>query len=181
MVHEHLENPYGYQPPKLSDALDLTVDGRRVWVIARYRNGGFGLMSSEPSKGWANFDAFVTDQVQADVHRQLAAAMDAAGVSGWPDTLRLTDQGTVVASRGSEILQRTDNPQLGGSFAPAGTPTGAALVRATEDQVAYFVVWRVIDGGLDVITTPPDDVTGATFPELLSYARSQYASGEGLR
>ena len=47
--------------------------------------------------------------------------------------------------------------------------------------VAYFVVWRVIDGKLDVITTPPDDVTGATFQELLAYARSQYASGEGLR
>jgi len=43
------------------------------------------------------------------------------------------------------------------------------------------VVWRVVDGALDVITTPPDDVVGATFEELLSYARSQYASGEGLR
>jgi hypothetical protein len=39
----------------------------------------------------------------------------------------------------------------------------------------------VIDGVLDVITTPPNDVVGATFPELLSYARGQYANGEGLR
>jgi len=43
------------------------------------------------------------------------------------------------------------------------------------------VVWRVLDGELDVITTPPTDVVGATFEELLSYARSQYANGEGMR
>jgi hypothetical protein len=43
------------------------------------------------------------------------------------------------------------------------------------------VVWRVIDGTLDVITTPPDDTVGATFEELLSGARARYASGEGLR
>jgi hypothetical protein len=39
----------------------------------------------------------------------------------------------------------------------------------------------VVNGTLDVITTPPDEVTGATFEELLTYARAQYASGEGLR
>lgn len=43
------------------------------------------------------------------------------------------------------------------------------------------MVWRVVEGELDVLTTPPSDVVGATFQELLSYARSQYASGEGLR
>jgi hypothetical protein len=42
-------------------------------------------------------------------------------------------------------------------------------------------VWRVIDGQLDVITTHPDDIVGATFDELLSSARARYASGEGLR
>ncbi len=87
----------------------------------------------------------------------------------------------MVASQGSEILQRTDDPQLGDSFAPPGTPTGAAVVRAAEDGVGYFVVWRVVDGELDVITTPPRDVIGATFEQLLTYARGQYANGEGLR
>ena len=55
------------------------------------------------------------------------------------------------------------------------------MVRAAEDGVGYFVVWRVIDGELDVITTPPRDVVGATFEQLLTYARGQYANGEGLR
>ena len=55
------------------------------------------------------------------------------------------------------------------------------MVRAGEDGVGYFVVWRVVDGRLDVITTPPRDVVGATFQELLTSARSRYASGEGLR
>ena len=39
----------------------------------------------------------------------------------------------------------------------------------------------MIDGTLDVITTPPGDIVGATFEELLSGARAPYASGEGLR
>ena len=30
VVHEHIENPYGYRPPKLSDALDLTFRGTAV-------------------------------------------------------------------------------------------------------------------------------------------------------
>jgi hypothetical protein len=168
IVHEHLENPYGLEPPNRSDALDLTYEGSRSWTIIELRNGETSYSESEPSNGWASFADWVADQV-------------GAAASGWPRTLRLADDGRVVASRGSEILQRTDDPRLGPSFAPPGTPTGAALVRAAEDGVGYFVVWRVLDGELDVITTPPRDVVGASWPELLAYARSQYASGEGLR
>ena len=78
-------------------------------------------------------------------------------------------------------MQRTDDPRLGASFAPAGAATGAAVVTVAGDDRSYFVVWRVLDGRLDVITTPPRDVVGATFDELLTHARAQYASGEGLR
>ena len=171
VVHEHIENPYDYQPPRRSDALDITFRGQRTWTIVELRNGGFTYSGSTPSNGWASFAHYVADQTDGTT----------GGDDGWPDTLRLTAGGTVVASEGSEILQRTDDPELGDSFAEPGTPTGAALVRAAEDGVGYFVVWRVVEGELDVLTTPPSDVVGATFQELLSYARSQYASGEGLR
>lgn len=171
VVHEHLQNPYGYRPPGLSDALDLTWRGQRMWIIAEQTQGGSALASSVPSNGWASFSDWVADQV----------GLATGDGGGWPDTLRLTPEGTVVASKGSEILQRSDDPRLGASFAPAGTPTGAAVVRAAEDDLAYFVVWRVLDGELDVITTPPRDVTGATFEEMLTAARAKYASGEGLR
>jgi hypothetical protein len=170
VVHERIENPYGYEPPKQSDALDITFEGHRLWTIIERTARGSDFQSSSPSNGWASFADWVADQAGAG-----------ASASGWPDTVRLTENGAVVASAGSEILQRTDDPQLGDSFAPPGTPTGAAVVRAAEDGVGYFVVWRVVDGELDVITTPPRDVVGATFQELLTYARAQYASGEGLR
>ena len=49
------------------------------------------------------------------------------------------------------------------------------------EEANYFVVWRVIDGTLDVITTPPSDEVGLTFEELLAWAQLKYASGEGLR
>lgn len=170
VVHEHLENPFGYQPPQRSDALDLTFEGQRTWTIVELKQGRLTSSESVPSNGWASFADYVADQVGAAV----------PGNGGWPDTLRLTDRGTVVASAGSEVLQRTDDPGLGHSFAPPGTPTGAAVVRAA-DGVGYFVVWRVVDGRLDVITTPPRDVVGATFEELLTYARGQYAGGAGPR
>ena len=61
------------------------------------------------------------------------------------------------------------------------TDRSSAWCSAGEDGKGYFVVWRVLDDGLDVIVVPPRDVVGATFEELLAYARGQYSSGEGLR
>jgi hypothetical protein len=170
VVHERIENPYGYAPPKDSTALDLTFQGTRTWSIIEHTRDGVSYTTTLPSNGWASFADWVADQ----------AGLSVPGDDGWPVTLRLDDQGAVVASAGSEVLQRTDDPQLGDTFAGPGVPTGAAVVRAADGQ-SYFVVWRVVGGELDVITTPPADVVGATFQELLTYARAQYASGEGLR
>jgi hypothetical protein len=171
VVHRHLVNPFGYERPDLSDALDLTYQGQRMWLLAEYRDGGSGYSSTAPSNGWASFSDWVASQVGAA----------RPGDDGWPETVRLDDQGEVVAAPGARVVQRTDDPKLGASFAAAGTPTGAAMVTVTGDDKSYFVVWRVVDGELDVITTPPRDVVSATFEELLTYARAQYASGEGLR
>jgi hypothetical protein len=170
VVHQRIENPYGFQPPKLSVALDLTYQRQRQWILAEHSKNGFGYISSVPSNGWASFEAWVADQVDGS----------SGGEDGWPESMRLTDRGQIVAAPGSEVLQRTDDPQLGEAFAPPGTPTGAAVVRAGDGK-SYFVVWRVIDGTLDVITTPPRDVVGATFAEMLTMARNAYAGGEGLR
>lgn len=171
VVHRHLVNPFGYAEPNLSDALDLTYQGERMWLLAEYRDGGYGYTSTAPTNGWASFADWVASQV----------GEAQPGEDGWPETVRLDGRGEVVAAPGARIVQRTDDPRLGESFAEPGTPTGAAVVTVAGDDKSYFVVWRVIDGKLDVITTPPRDVVGATFEELLSFARGQYASGEGLR
>jgi hypothetical protein len=171
VVHEHIRNPYGWEPPKLSDALDVTWRGQRQWLMIEKRPLPQGMTSSSstPSNGWASFADYVADQVGLN------------GGSGWPDTFELDPQGQVVPTAGTRVFNRTDDPQLGPDFAPPGATTGAAVVSVPGEEGSYFVVWRVIDGKLDVITTPPDDVVGATFEELLSGARAQYASGEGLR
>ena len=171
VVHQHIENPYGRAAPRTSDALDLTYHGRRMWVIVDLGKNGYGLTSSTPSNGWASFADYVADQVDGQTGSD----------DGWPDTMELTADGRVVPTAGTTVHNRTDDPQLGPDFAPAGATTGAAVVTVAGDPHSYFLVWRVIDGQLDVLTTPPDKVTGATFDELLSYARAQYASGEGLR
>ena len=171
IVHEHIPNPYGFEPPALSDALDVTWRGKRQWLMIEKRPmpGGISSSSSTPSNGWESFADYVADQV------------DVSGASGWPDTFRLDDRGQVVPTAGTRVFNRTDDPQLGPEFAPSGATTGAAIVSVAGEEGNYFVVWRVIDGTLDVITTPPDDIVGATFEELLSGARARYASGEGLR
>jgi hypothetical protein len=171
VVHEHIRNPYGFEPPALSDALDVTWKGQRQWLMIEKRpmSRGISSSSSTPSNGWASFADYVADQVDVD------------GGSGWPDTFKLDDRGEVVPTAGTHVYNRTDDPKLGSEFAPPGARTGAAVVSVAGEEGNYFVVWRVIDGTLDVITTPPDDIVGATFTELLSGARARYASGEGLR
>ncbi|WP_121254537.1 hypothetical protein [Nocardioides ferulae] len=183
-VHERIENPYDFVPPERSDALDLTFRGQRTWAILTLdRAAGeeglqFGASMATPSNGWADFAHYVADQVSVD-------RGGSGAPSGWPGTLRLTAEGEVVPTSGTEVLQRTDDPRLGDRFAPPGVPTGAALLRAGEERRELFVVWRVEGGVLEVVTTPIDDpsanLVGATFAELLSWARGQYASGEGLR
>ncbi|QNN54020.1 hypothetical protein [Nocardioides mesophilus] len=170
-VHERIRNPYGFEPPQRSDALDLTWKGHRQWVMIEKRagRGGDSWSASTPSAGWASFADYVADQVGVN------------GGSGWPETFELDGQGRVVATAGTRVFNRTDDPQLGPAFASPGAKTGAAVVSVAGDEASYFVVWRVVDGTLDVITTNPDDVVGATFEELLSGARAKYASGEGLR
>ena len=173
MVHEHIENPYGYQPPKLSDALDLTFDGQRTWIIVELKKDGFGSTSA-PSPATAGRASPTTSPTRSDGAT--------AGDDGWPDTLRLTDDGTVVAD--ARAARSSSAPTTRSSATPSPRPAprpGPPWCGVAEDGVGYFVVWRVIDGELDVITTPPNDVVGATFQELLSYARGQYANGEGLR
>jgi hypothetical protein len=171
IVHERIQNPYGWKPPKLSDALDVTWRGHRLWLMIEKRPLPHGITSSQatPSNGWASFADYVMDEVSIN------------GGSGWPDTFELDPQGNVVPTAGTRVFNRTDDPQLGPDFAPPGATTGAAVVSVAGKDASYFVVWRVIDGKLDVITTPPGDVVGATFEELLSGARAKYASGEGLR
>ena len=171
VVHEHIRNPYHYEQPSLSDALDVTWNGRRQWLMIEKRPlpQGISSSSSEPSNGWASFAAYVADQV------------DVNGNSGWPDTFKLDGRGRVVPTALAHVIHRTDEPRLGPDFAAPGETTGAAVVSVVGEEGNYFVVWRVIDGQLDVITTPPTFNAGATFKELLSRARAQYASGEGLR
>ncbi|MDP2775634.1 MAG: hypothetical protein Q8O61_18925 [Nocardioides sp.] len=172
VVHERTANPYEYTAPRASAALDVTFEGRRTWVIAELlKNDEVAYAERVPDTVAMSFAEWVADQA--------GLVTDPNGE--WPDTLVLDDDGAVVASPGSEILQRTDDPALGDNFASPGEPQGAALVRAADGQ-SYFVVWRMNDGRLlDVITAPPADVVGATFQEMLSYARTQYANEVGLR
>lgn len=169
VVHDRIRNPYDYEPPGLSDALDVTWRGQRRWLLIEKRSQVSTSTSSSasPSNGWASFADYVSDQ----------AAID----NNSPTTFELDERGQVVPTAGTRVIDRTDDPQLGPDFAAPEDATGAAVVSVAGEQGNYFVVWRVVDGALDVITTPPTFTANATFEELLSESRARYASGEGLR
>lgn len=77
IVHERIRNPYGWAPPKLSDALDVTWRGQRQWLMIEKRPLPIGISSSSstPSNGWASFADYVTDRVgpRPQPHRRSAA------------------------------------------------------------------------------------------------------------
>lgn len=165
-VHQRISDPAG--PGSL--AVDLTFRGSRSWIVALVGDDGFSSSGTVP--------------VEGTTFREWAIAAGAEMLpESPPDTplLRLSPDGQVEAAPGVRILQRTDDPRLGESFAPPGVPTGAALLRPADSDDTWFVEWRVVDGELDVVPLSTRDLVGATFEELLSYARAQNASGEGLR
>jgi hypothetical protein len=169
VVHQHVENPLDLEAPERSDAFDLTYQGERQWVIMSGEPDGYGFSSMKPSDNWTGFDDWLAEQVAAN--------------SRWAEVrlLRLADDGRVVAAPGVEILERTDDPQLGDRFAAPGTPTGAALLDVAGKRSGYFVVWRVVDGELAVLTTERGQLDVAGFEKLLSHARSQDLPGGGQR
>ncbi|WP_110240553.1 hypothetical protein [Nocardioides gilvus] len=169
VVHEHIKNPYSYASPGLSDALDVTWKGKRQWLlINRDPVSGGASSATTPDNGWASFAAYVSDQVSGTG-------------SGWPDTMRITDQGEVVPTAGTQVFDRTDGLDFGPSFAPQGATSGAAIVSPAGEDGRYFVVWRVLDGAFDVLTLGPDEVADQTLDELVAYASVEYISGDGLR
>lgn len=165
VVHERIENPFGWEPPRLADALDVSWKGRRIWTIVELGQEGLVYRTTEPGNEWAGFAEWVAYQSQ----------LMSDTPTGYRLPVRLREDGRVVATHGTEILQRTDEPRLGDGFAPPGTRTGAALVDLGGDAPSRFVFWRVVGSELDVFNVAPDELIGATFEEMLSYARRLYA------
>lgn len=170
VVHEHIKNPYGYEAPGLSDALDVTWKGERQWLLINKEPQAPGGASSATTagNGWASFAAYVSDEVSGTG-------------SGWPDTMRITEAGEVVPTAGTQVLDRTDGVDFGPSFAEAGATSGAAIVVPAGEDERYFVVWRVLEGAFDVLTTGPDHVADRTLDELVADASVEFTSGDGLR
>ena len=95
-----------------------------------------------------------------------------------PDTwLKLgADGGVVAGTSGVRLLVERSDVDLGGGFALGAERTGVA--RLTVHGVLEHVAYRVVDSRLEVI---PGNGRFATLQDFIAWARSQYASGQGLR
>ena len=103
-----------------------------------------------------------------------AATDDGTDPATW---LELGPDGTPVPTRpGVVTVEVRADVDLGEGFAGAADPTG--VMRLLVDGTPRVVAYRVLGGQLDVIPGP------GRFDSLdafITWARSQYASGEGMR
>ncbi|WP_110181177.1 hypothetical protein [Nocardioides solisilvae] len=179
-VHERIDDPYATGLPHDSVALDATVQGERGWFILALmptpEGGTYSSdMWSEPSRGWADFAAWVDDQVGT-------GGLDEGFVQHAPgsaDIPVVLVGGTLVALEARlKVVEQVSSPGLPESFAPPGTPTGAGIVEVDGERT--FVLLREVEHGkVDVIDGGPPN--GRTLDQLVTQAREAYVSGEGLR
>ena len=168
-VLQRIDEPLG-DPTDFNHSVALAVEfqGAESWLILDWwadPNGGSSEMAAVAHPTGGTFADWVEQQV--------AANEDNSG-----GVVRFADDGTLVATHGVEILDQVSTPDLPANFAPPGAPTAAALLKGPDGK-RWYVVVRDVDG-LEIISTP-FRTGGENLQEFLDYARSKYASGEGLR
>ncbi|WP_416954591.1 hypothetical protein ACNKF0_20220 [Nocardioides sp. T5] len=178
-ILQRVPNPMDYTPVQ-GASVGLRVVYQGVEQYSLIATTADGSVSTHTNSASGDFTGWLAAKVQ------LQQGLDRAnGVTGAPASadstdpgtwLRLDDRGLVTATEGNVLLEVRVDVDLGDSFALGADRTGAArmLVAGRPEHVAY----RVVDGRLDVISGP------GSFDSLdafLTWARQQYASGEGMR
>jgi len=169
IVLQRIDEPLG-DPSEYNHSVALAVEfqGAESWVILDWfadPDGGSSEMAATAYPTGGTFAEWVEQQVAANED-------NSAGV------VHFADDGTLAATHGVEILDQVRAPNLPANFAPPGVPTAAALLKGPDGK-RWYVLVRDVDG-LETISTP-FRTGGEDLQEFLDYARSRYASGEGLR
>ncbi|MBA3780459.1 MAG: hypothetical protein H0X12_01195 [Nocardioides sp.] len=174
-VLERIENPYGYELPKHSEALTVTWKGKTYWVLLegdRTASSG-GYTSADPNGAWRDLSEWVASQVAADTAaRSGDPAGDFPGVN-----VRFDDAGRLVADEGYRIVEQRTDIDLPDNFAHAGATTAVALVEGGGER--RWWLGRIIDDQPDYIDFAAEP--NQTVDEFLSFARGKYDAGVGLR
>ena len=179
-VLEKRLNPMGYRPKQgYSMALRVMYEGEERYSFMSLTRDGTSL-STTTHAATGDFPGWVAGV--AETERTLdemngvrgSGGADAADASTW---LELGPRGTPVPTRpGVVATEVRADVDLGAGFAPPGATTG--VMRLVVDGTSRVAAYRVIDGQLDVISGPGRFESLSAF---ITWARGQYASGEGMR
>ena len=179
-VLQRVPNPMGYGPAEgRSFGLRVIYQGLETYaLIAGSADGTSTSMHSNSATG--DFPGWLADKVSLQRGLDVANG-DTSSDLGILDTpgewLTVGPEGGIVsASPFVAVTEVRDRVDLGAGFAQDTDRTGVARLQVAGEQ--ELVAWRVIAGGLDVVRGP------GRFDSLdafVTWARGQYASGEGMR
>ena len=177
-VLERVENPMGYTESQgQSLGIRVMFEGREKYsLLVRQPDGGTSMGTNDATGDFAGWlDGRVESQRTLDVLNGVTNGPPSTTQTDPSAWLRLQPDGKVVGADGTVLLEVDADPDLG-TFSLGADRSGA--VRVLVDERARFAAYRVIDGDLEVIAAPGSFDSMTAF---VSWAREQYASGEGMR
>ena len=176
-VLQRVPNPMAYTPEQgRSTAIRVMYQGReRYSLIASFGPGDWSINTNEATGDFAGWVAAnVRNQQTLDVLNGVSTATGDTSDQPW---LALGAGGQVEAARSGVVLAEVRaDVDLGESFSAGSTRAG--VVRLLVDGRPELAAYRVIDGTLDVVRAPGSFDSMSAF---ITWARQQYASGEGMR
>jgi hypothetical protein len=177
-VLERVENPMGYTAAQgQSLGVRVMFEGREKYaLLVLDPDGGTSVGTNDATGDFAGWlDGRVESQRSLDVRG--GDSLD-AGVLETPDEwLSLAPDGSVEsATPFVAVMELREDVDLLGSFATGADRAG--VVRLQITGMPQYAAWRVVEGELEVIAAPGSFDSMDAF---VSWAREQYASGEGMR
>lgn len=177
-VLQRVENPMDYTSAQgVSLAVRAIQAGQeRYSLMTADTEGGTSTSTVEATGDFAGWlDGAVRTQRTLDVANGVPAS---EGAQSLPDTwLTLgSDERVVAGSPGVVVLATRPDVDLGAAFSRGADRTG--VVRLSVDGVLEYAAYRVVDSRLEVIA---GNGRFGTLQDFVTWARSQYASGQGLR
>lgn len=181
-VLEQVPDPMGYAPGtgRTSIGLRVMFEGvEKYSLIASETDDMSSSTSFHTNTASGDFPGWLASKVE--LQRGLDAADDDApdaGVVETPDAwLTLGADGSIEsATPFVAVMEVRDQVDLGGGFALDADRTGTARLQVAGTE--RFVAWRVVGGELEVVPGPGSFDSMDAF---VTWARQQYASGEGMR
>ena len=177
-VLERVENPMGYTTAQgQSLGIRVMFEGREKYsLLTRYPDGGTSMGTNDATGDFAGWlEGRVASQRYLDVSNGVTGAPPTTTETDPSRWLRLQPDDDVVAGKGAVLLEVRPSADLG-DFGLGAEQTAA--VRVLVDEAARFAAYRVVDGSLEVVAAPGSFDSMSAF---LTWAREQYASGEGMR